>query len=70
MPQRAAAGALDVRAAPPQRVACRRLRAHQIRAEVRQQLGAVDGAFVGEVEDADPVQGAGRISHAKPVAVG
>ena len=44
---------VKVRPAPPQRVAVERLRAHHVRAEVRQELGAVDAAFVGEVEDAD-----------------
>ena len=59
MPQRRTAvvhvvlRAVEMRPAPPQRVAVERLRAHHVRAEVRQELGAVDAAFVGEVEDAD-----------------
>ena len=52
---------VEMRPAPPQRVAVGRFRAHHVRAEVRQELGAVDAAFVGEVEDADCGQCARQI---------
>ena len=55
MPQRLGA-AVEKRAAPAQRVAAGRLGAHHVGAEIGQQLGAVDGAFVGEIKHADSAQ--------------
>ena len=58
MPQRRArCGTFDAGTASPQRVATRRLRSDYFGTEVGKHLGTVDGAFVGEVEDPQVVQG-------------
>ena len=48
-----------MRAFGAERVACGRFEADGLRAEVGEELAAVDGAVVGEVEDADGVERAG-----------
>ena len=64
MPQRRAVG-VEERAATAQRVAAGGRRAHHVGAEIGQQLGTVDGAFVGEIEHAEGVQRT-RLGHRVP----
>ena len=64
MPQRRAVGA-EERAATAQRIAAGGHGAHHVRAEIGEQLGTVDGAFIREIEHAEGVQRT-RLGHRVP----